>query len=275
MGHGRAQIVGLLRERQARVRLQRAVGSEHWLAFVSNWSELDACLHSLPVAVAVIDPRGRSGVQVEAVERLTAHHPSLSVLLYLPFGPEIAGPLLRWARLGVHHVAFLDLGDSTWYLRELVNRALARSAAEAVADAVVAALAPRRARLAEVFRTGVRRLNDIRTASDWALAVGIPTSSLYRLFREEGFLPPKRSLDWLRLLVAAKWLADPGYTPEDVRRRLRASVPATFWGRVPALTGASLSELRYTMPVERLVQRFAEECRSASQEARAPLRAAE
>ncbi len=240
------------------------MGSEHRIAFVSAWGALDECVRALPAALAVVDPHGQGGLEVEAVERLAARHPSLPIVLYLGFGPRVAKPLLRWGRGGVRDVVFLDLGDSRHYLRDVVRRALARSSADALADDLVAAMAPLPDRAAEILRTGLRRLTEIRTVSDWALSVGLSAAGLSRALRRAGLPSARRCLDWLRLLFVVHHLADPGCTLEDLHRRLAPGVAQGFWKRVPALTGVSASDLPYTVTVERLFEQFAAEGRAAS-----------
>lgn len=257
-----APIVALLRERRARVRLQRAVGGEHWLSFVERWSRLYDAARERPVGLFVLDPRDERGeLQADAVARLARHHPSIAVLLYLPFGAHLADPLLRWGRLGVHHVAFLDLGDSTLYLHEMVDRALARSATEALWARLRAALEPIPVDVARALRVGLHRLVEIHSAEDWADVVGAPLRSFYRVFERARMPSPKRCLEWLRLLHVVQRLGDPGSGVEEITRSIGWTPPerrvrewAESWGVEP-------SDLWYTVPLDAVIEVFALECR--------------
>lgn len=262
-----AQIVALLGERSARVRLHAAVGANHRVAFVRQWADLYECIRSLPVVLAVLDPRDGRAWQVEAVERLVRHHPSLRLLLYVPFRPDVAGPLLRWARLGVHQVVFLELGDSRLYLREMVERALARSAPEWVYARLLAEMDALPEDVAEAFRVALLHAGAIGHAETWAEAVGWPTGSFYRRFRSLGLPTPKRCLEWLNFLYAAKRLEDPGYAWED----LVHETPPTPWlhARTRAATAPDARELRYTVSFDLALAQFAQECRTAAARRRA------
>lgn len=264
---GSAQIVALLGERRARVRLQEAVGSDHRIAFVSRWTAVYECIRNLPVVLAVLDPRDGRAWQVEAVERLVRHHPSLRILLYLPFRPDAAGPLLRWARAGVRQIVFFDLGDSSLYLREMVEHALARSVPEWVYARIQAELDPLSEDVAEAFHLALLRAAEIDSAEAWAEAAGWPAGSFYRRFRAHGLPTPRRCLEWLRFLYAAKRLEDPGYEWDDL---IRDEPPAPLLPtRGRAATPLDARELRYTVSFEVALAQFVRECRVAGTRRRA------
>jgi hypothetical protein len=252
---GGAQIVALLAERRARVRLQEALGADHRIAFVRCWSDLHECVRSLPVVLAVVDPREGSMWQVDALERLVQHHPSLRIVLYLPFRPDVAGPLLRWARLGVREHVFLDLGDTSLYLRERVERALAGSTPERVYLRLRAALDPISEEWAEALRVALVHGTEIDSVQAWAEAMGRSTASFYRFFRAQGLPTPRRCLEWIRFLYAVKRLEDPGYAWEDVVQGPPPTLPSSP-------DGARKRELRYTVSFEIALAQFVQECRA-------------
>lgn len=261
-----AQIVALLTERRARVRLHEAVSAEHRIAFVRRWTEVYECIRSLPVVLAVLDPREGRTWQVEAVERLVRHHPSLRILLYVPFRPDVASPLLRWARLGVQQVVFLELGDSRLYVREMVERALARSVPEWVYARLRAEIDPLAEDVAEAFRVALLGAGAIERAEAWAEAVEWPTASFYRRFRSLRLPTPKRCLEWLNFLYAAKRLEDPGYVWEDL---VHEAPPHPRQGSTHADATRDARELRYTVSFDIALAQFVQECRAAGVRRRA------
>lgn len=261
---GGVQVVALLRERRARVRLHRAAGPRHWVAFVDRWSELYDAIRSMPVALVVLDPRLDGTVQEEAVERLLRHHPSIAIVLYLPFGPDLAAPLLRWARRGVRHIVFLDLGDSTLYLQDLLDRALARSATEALWNRLSAALGPLAAETGRPLRVALHRIAEIGSAEEWAEALGLPVRSFYRCFRRGGLPAPKRCLEWLRLLYAAHRMRDPGFAHAEVIAQLRWAPSRRFLAEAVGGSDPDPSELWYTVSFDDVLQRFVRECREGA-----------
>ena len=262
-----AQIVALLAERRARVRLHEAVGADHRVAFVRRWTDVYECIRTLPVVLAVLDPRDGRAWQVEAVERLVRHHPSLRILLYVPFRPDVAGPLLRWGRLGVYQVVFLELGDSSLYVREMVERALACSVPEWVYARLRAEMDPLAEDVAEAFRVALLHAGAIEHADAWAEAVGWPAGSFHRRFRSLGLPTPKRCLEWLNFLYAAKRLEDPGYAWEDL---VGVTPPnSSFHAPAGAAPAPDARELRYTVSFDIALAQFAQECRAAGGRRRA------
>lgn len=263
---GGAQIVALLNERRARVRLHEALGASHRIAFARSWSGLYECVRRLPVVLAVIDPRDGADWQVDAVERVVQHHPSMRVVLYLPFRPDVAAPLLRWARAGIREVVFLDLGDSGLNLRERVERALAGSATEWVYLRLRAALDPISEECAEALRVALAHATELDSVDAWAGAAGRSSASFYRSFRAQGLPTPKRCLEWIRFLYAVKRLEDPGYEWEDV---VRGQCPALPLARGGPGRRSRERDLRYTISFQVALEQFVQECHARAAARRA------
>jgi AraC-like DNA-binding protein len=256
------QIIGCLHERRARVRLHQAVGAEYAIAWAGDWDEIEALVRQMAVDVVVVDPIHSGRVDMAPVIRLRERYPSAPVVIYTDFRHELAESLLAWGDAGVCGAAFLDQSDSEWDLRRLVSMATARSAAEQVLVTLQRELPDLSEEVQQVLRAGLYEATALHTVEQWSRLVGTPRRRLYRLFADAGLPTPKTCLQWLRLMYAAKSLSDPGASVEDVVFRMRYSAPPNFWAHVRKMLGVSPTEMRWSVTVDDLADRFAELCRS-------------
>lgn len=261
------QILACLTERRARVRLQRAVGSEHAIARADDWAELETLVRKMAVDMIVVDPRISGAVAVEPVQRLRERYPSVPVVVYTRFQTDLAPALLTWGDAGVCGAAFLDISDSEWDLRRLVNLASTRSAAEGLFRTLERELPGLREEVQQALRVGLYEATTIQTVTEWAERAGISRRKLYRLFRSAGLPTPKTCLQWLRLLYAARALSDPGVSVEDVVNRMSYSTPPNFWVHVRTVLGLTPVQMRWSITPEDLVDRFARRCRDRARRA--------
>jgi AraC-like DNA-binding protein len=248
---------------EARARLQQALKDSYDLTFASDWSDLDHLIRRMATETIIVDPVRTDDIEVAAVERLRAYYPSLPVVLYMPFGPELADALLRLGNVGVHRAVFFDHGDTEKELKRAVEEAMECSVPEQILARIVDGLEVyfdgmevefREVKVA--IRVALRNVDTIRSALEWSRYLGLPHRSFYRTFRSLGLPTPKTCLLWLRLMYAAKLLEDPGYSPYDVVHRLGYSAPSNFWQHVQDTLGLRAAELRYAATFETLLRRF-------------------
>ena len=255
------QILACLRERRARVRLHRALGSAYAIAWAGDWDQVENLVRRMAVDVIVVDPGSSGTVVVTPLCRLRERYPSVPVVLYTEFRTDLADALLQWGDAGVCGAAFLDQSDSAWDLRRLLNTATERSAAGQLLQTLERELPGLDEKVGHVLRVGLYEATTLETAKEWGDLVGLPRRQLYRLFFDAGLPTPKTCLQWLRLLYVAKALADPAVSVEDVVFRMRYSAPSNFWAHTRMILGLSPSEMRWSVTAEDLVDRFASLCR--------------
>ncbi|UCF18243.1 MAG: helix-turn-helix domain-containing protein [Gemmatimonadota bacterium] len=255
------QIIACVPGRRARVRLHKAVGSEYAIAWAAGWDEIEALVRQMAVDVIVVDPLHGGRLDLEPVCRLRERYPSVPVVIFTDFRADLAESLLAWGDAGVCGAAFLDQSDSEWDLRRLVDLAKGRSAAEQVLRTLQRDLPGLGEEVRRVLRVGLYEATTLHTAEQWGGLVGLTRRRLYRMFEEAGLPTPKTCLQWLRLLYAAKSLSDPGVSVEDVVFRMRYSAPQNFRAHVHKLLGITPSEMRWSVTVEDLADRFVELCR--------------
>jgi AraC-like DNA-binding protein len=250
------QAAAYLNSGEACTRLQTALQGHYDLTFATSWSDLDHLIRRVATEVIIVDPAHPQEVEVAAVERLRAYYPSLPVVLYMPFGPELADALLRLGSVGVHRAVFFDHGDTKKELQRAVDEAVDSSVPEHILTRIFDGLEIESREIKEAIRAALRNVDSIRSALEWSRYLDLPHRSFYRSFRSYGFPTPKTCLLWLRLMYAAKLLEDPGYSPYDVVHRLGYSAPSNFWQHVQDTLGLRASELRYAATFETLLRRF-------------------
>ena len=249
-------VAAYLASREARKRLREALKGKYGLTFAGSWSELDHLVRRVATDVIVVDPVHPQAVEVAAVERLRANYPSLPVVLYMPFGLELADALLRLGGVGVHRAVFFDHGDTTRELSWAVAEAMSMSVPERILARIFEVVDIDSRELRDAFRVALRNVEEIRTAVEWSRFLDQPSRSFYRTFLDYGLPTPKTCLLWLRLMYAARLLEDPGYNPYDVVQRLGYSAPSNFWQHVQDTLGIRASQLRYAASFESLLKRF-------------------
>ena len=241
------------------LRLEAAVTGICELAFAEDWADLDRLIRELPIEVAIVDPVREDDVEAAAVERLRAYYPSLSVVLYMSFAPDLANALLRLGSLGVHSAVFFNHGDTQAELKRAVEEGIRCSVSELILARIferMDVVSEEASEVADAFREALHNVDRIRTALEWSRFHGASHRSFYRLFQSHGLPTPKTCLLWLRLMYAAKLLEDPGYSLSDVVQRLGYSAPSNFWQHVQDTLGLRASELRYAVGFENLLDRF-------------------
>ena len=255
------QILACLRERRARVRLQRALGVQYAIAWAGDWDEIDKLVRRMAVDVIVVDPRSSAGVAVASVRRLRERYPSVPTVIYTEFRTDLAAALLEWGDVGVCGAIFIDQSDAAWDLRRLVRLASERSAAELLLQTLQRELPGLDEKARHLLRVGLYKATTVETVEEWGQLAGLPRRKLYRLFSDAGLPTPKTCLQWLRLLYVANALSDPGVSVEDVVFRMRYSAPSNFGAHTLAILGVSPSEMRWSVTAESIVDRFASLCR--------------
>ena len=251
------------------MRLHGAVGSKYAVAWARDWGEIERLVRMMAVDVVVVDPAHAGPVEREPVCRLRERYPSVPVIIYTEFHTVLAEALLAWGDAGACGVAFLDQSDSEWDLCALVTMAQGRSAAEQVLVALERELPDLDDEIRRVLRVGLYEATTLWKVGQWSALAGLPRRKLYRLFADAGLPTPKTCLLWLRLLYAAKALSDPGSSVEDVVIRMRYSAPANFGAHVQKVLGMSPTQMRWSVTIEDLADRFAKLCRERTGSGRA------
>ena len=225
----------------------RRVGARGFrCTFVATWSELrEAVIASPPAAILIVDPyapRGRGAPELcSDLRSLLLEFPSATVLAALAVPPGRSRDLRTMGEWGVTDIICLDEDDTPEAvyrrLRSVEGRTL-----QALLDRTLPPLLSGRARMlmmsaAEVVSIGgkgrdlARRLHlSERTVLRWAERAGLPA--------------PRRMLAWMRILLAAALLDDPGRSVLSVAHACGYSSDSSLRRAMQDFLGTGPSALR-------------------------------
>lgn len=189
--------------------LGKITGPEYRLQILSSWAGLRAAiLDSTPSAIVVVDPYlGAAHGPSASLRLLAADFPSVPIIGAVSVRPESTTDLLALAASGV--VDFIAVGhdDTVDGLRQRLDQALARPF-KSLLDGVLPEGTSARGRVlieraAEVVVIGG---STVRLAA----TIGVSRRTLLRWCYRAGLPSPRRLCAWLRMLLAAELLDDPG-----------------------------------------------------------------
>src|SRR6059036_40053 len=229
-------------------KLRRAAGSRFNVAQVSTWDDVLTSIRGRPVELAVVDPLLSGQARSQEIERLRVLFPSLPLMLYTTLTPRTAGVLLALGQRGIQHAVFANYDDHPSRLREVLGQEEARSSSRQLLDQLGDALAPLPSELRWVLEEALRSPGEVQTVGQVAVRarVGLPS--------------PRHFLSAARVLYAHRLLQDPGFTIEDVAKRLGYAQTKTLQLHARAYLGLTAGEMRLSLDsneaLARVVQRF-------------------
>src|SRR5213083_1776566 len=234
-------------------RLRRAAGVRFTFTRAATWSEVLAGIRARPVELAIIDPTLGGEPRAQELERLRLLFPSLPLIIYTALTPQLAAVLLALGQRGIRHVIFVRYDDHPERLREVLEREATGAASRRLLDQLADRLSPLPTELRctpeevqTVGRLAARARVDRRTCERWFTRVGLPT--------------PRHFLAAARVLYAHRLLQDPGFTIEDVAKRLGYAQVKTLQQHARTYLGLTAGEMRLSLsPDEALdlvVRRF-------------------
>jgi AraC-like DNA-binding protein len=232
---------------------------------VGGWDELLDSVRTAPASALIVvdpyygDPAGEMSIELSS---LLNRFPSLTVIAAMEIRPGSAVDVLKLGQWGV-----VDLDEETTPialarrlmaargrpLRGLVERQLP-SYTSAAARAILSAAT-------SIVAEGGQ-------GADLAKALYITPRTLSRWCRKAGLPPPKRLLAWMRILLAAEFLDDPGRPVSAVALACGYAADSSLRLALRRFTGLNPTELRELGAFETASAAFVE----ALSEARAPKR---
>lgn len=225
--------------------LERIPGQLYALHPVPDWQALgDVLRRSPPTAVAVVDPflgAAEPGGLSEALPALLRSFPWAAVLAALPATPGAVRVMLTLGEWGVADVVDLVRERTpealARRLRVVQGRAVERMFQRALPDSIPGRTRAFLAVAAEVVAQGGQ-------VPELAAAMGVSERTVARWCRRADLPPARRLLAWLRILLAADLLDDPGRSLEAVARACGYAGAASLKTAVRGLLGTTPRELR-------------------------------
>ena len=241
-------------------KLRRAAGTRFSVAQASSWDDVLAGTRSRPVELAVVDPLLSGHARLKEIEPLRVLFPSLPLMLYTTLTPRTAGVLLALGQRGIQHAVFLNCDDHPSRLRDLLAEEEARSSSRHLLDQLGEALAPLPSEMRWVLQEALRAPGEVQTVGQVAARARVDRRTCERWFARVGLPSPRQFLCAARVLYAHRLLQDPGFTIEDVAKRLGYAQTKTLQLHARAYLGLTAGEMRLSLDsgeaLARVVQRF-------------------
>jgi AraC-like DNA-binding protein len=261
-------LLVLHQDRVLRERLRLAAKKQRLeLLMVDGWEELlDEVLTAPASALVLVDPYldGNGEISIELASLLN-RFPSLSVTAAMPVRRGRLEDIRRLGEWGVVQVIDLDEEMTPVGLGQRLLAARGRPLRDLVERALPAYTTPS-ARAILAAASGV--VAEGGQGQDLADALRVTPRTLSRWCRRAGLPPPKRLLAWMRILLAAEFLDDPGRPVSAVALSCGYAADSSLRLALRRFTGMNPSELREMGAFETASKAFLQEL----SEARAPKR---
>src|SRR6267154_796997 len=250
-------------------RLRGAVAPRFMLARAPTWDVALETIRGRPVEIAVVDPALSGVPSRQEIERLHLLFPSLRLILYTSttpqsMTPQLAAVLLALGQCGIRQVVFRGIDDHPERLHELVSSEAMHAASHRLLDQLTAALAPLPPELRWVLEDAIRTPGAVQTIQQVAARARVDRGTCARWFARAGLPSPRDILAAARVLYAHRVLQDPGFTIEDVAKRLGYAQAKTLQQHARKYLGLTAGEMSLSLIADdeaglrRVLERFLE-----------------
>lgn len=228
-----------------RGRVGATAGKEFTIEFVSDWNGLAQAVRECPPhALVVVDPYesySPNNGPADELRSLLRSFPSLTVFAALTVSPEGNTDIRQLAKWGVAEFISVGHDDTLEGLRTRFKQAQGRSLKVLMGEVLPEEL-PARARVileaaAEIVAVGGK-------GQDLADKLGLSRRTLLRVGKRSGLPPARELMPWMRVLLAATLLDDPGRSVLSVARSCGYSSDNVLRRVTNNLMGVSPAELR-------------------------------
>ncbi|HEX5725058.1 MAG TPA: helix-turn-helix domain-containing protein [Longimicrobiaceae bacterium] len=242
---GARPLLVLHSDEQFRERVRKVAGKEYTFQAVPDWVSLEEAVRdSPPSALVVVNPyeesNGRAGPS-PSLRSLLVEFPSTAVFAALEVKPERFDDLRTLGKWGVVQVISISHDDTPQALVQRFRQSQGRPL-KALLEQVLPADTPGRARAivdaaAEVVAVGGH-------GRDLARSLHLSRRTLLRWCERAELPPPRKLLAWMRILLAAELLDDPGRTVLSVAHACGYSSDSGLRRVTQKFVGASPTDLR-------------------------------
>jgi AraC-like DNA-binding protein len=241
-------------------KLRRAVAPRFSVAHASTWDSALETIRSRPVEIAVVDPALGGAASGQEIERLHLLFPSLRLILYTAMTPQLAPVLLTLGQFGIRQVVLRGIDDHPEVLFNLVSSEAVHATSYRLLDQLTAALAPLPGELRWVLKDALRAPGIVQTIQQVAARARVDRGTCARWFARAGLPSPRHILAAARVLYAHRLLQDPGFTIDDVAKRLGYAQAKTLQQHARTYLGLTAGEMRLSLTADeataRIVQGF-------------------
>ena len=241
-------------------RLRGAVAPRFAITHARCWDDALETIREQPVEIALVDPALAGIASGQEIERLHVLFPSLRLILYTIMIPQLAPVLLTLGQCGIRQVVLRGVDDHPERLRKLVEEEAMNAASNRLVEQLTPALAPLPSELRWVLEDAVRSAGAVQTIQQIAARARVDRGTCARWFARAGLPSPRHILAAARVLYAHRLLKDPGFTIEDVAKRLGYAQAKTLQQHARSYLGLTAGEMRLSLTAEqataRIVHRF-------------------
>jgi AraC-like DNA-binding protein len=241
-------------------KLRGAVAPRFSVARASTWDSALETIRGRPVEIAFVDPALGGAPSGQEIERLHLLFPSLRLILYTTMTPQLASVLLGLGQCGIRQVVLRGVDDHPEELFNLVSAEALNAASHRLLEQLTAALAPLPRELRWVLEDALRTPGIVQTIQQVAARARVDRGTCARWFARAGLPSPRHILAAARVLYAHRLLQDPGFTIEDVAKRLGYAQAKTLQQHARTYLGLTAGEMRLSLTAEeatvRVVQGF-------------------
>jgi AraC-like DNA-binding protein len=234
-----------------------------------DWATLSDEVRTAPAsALVVVDPyqgtedRGQLAGELEV---LMSRFPSLTVTAAFPVTPESVPDVLRLGEWGVVQVIDTEEEGTPAAMRRRLQAARGRPLRVLVEHALPDSTS---ATARAILSAASAVVAEGGQGKDLAKALDITPRTLSRWCRRAGLPPPKRLLAWMRILLAAEFLDDPGRPVSSVAASCGYAADSSLRLALRRFVGMNPTDLRERGAFDTAAEAFVE----AIVEARAPKR---
>jgi len=241
-------------------KLRRAAAGQFTFVRALEWGQVLETIRERPVELAVLDPMLGGDPRSQEIERLRQLFPSLPLILYTTLTPELAAVLLTLGKRGIREVIFARLDDHPTRLREALEQECALASSQQFLEQIEGRLAPLPTELRWVLEEALRMPEEVQTVQHLALRASVDRRTCERWFTRARLPSPRHFLAAARVLYAHRLLRDPGFTIEDVAKRLGYTRVKTLQQHARTYLGLTAGEMRLSLTtdeaMETVVRRF-------------------
>lgn len=228
-----------------RERVRLAAGKEYKIDAYASWTELRAAAREAsPAALVVADPYAeRDGAlgPSPGLRALIAEFPSVSTIAAMEVTPSRFDDLRTLGTWGVVQIISLDHDDTPYAIAQRLRAARGRPL-RALLEQTLPAEIPGRARA--ILEAAVDIVAVGGEGKDLARALFLSRRTLLRWCMQAKLPPPRSLLAWMRILLAAELLDDPGRDVLSVAMSCGYSSDSGLRRITQKFLGSSPTELR-------------------------------
>ena len=242
---GARPILVFHRDREFVARIHRLGSRSYTIQSPHSWSALhSAVVAAPPSALVVVDPyagENGDGQLASGLRGLLVDFPSLPVFAAIEAGRGRRDDLRTMGKWGLVEVISIGHDDTAAALLHRFRKATGRPL-KMLLDGVLPRDTPSRARA--IIDAAAETVTVAGQGSDLARLLGLSRRTLLRWTEDAGLPPPRTLLAWMRILLAAELLDDPGRSVLAVAQACGYSSDSGLRRVMQRFVGASPTQLR-------------------------------